>query len=332
MTGGTGMVGFHTAAALIDAGHHVRALVRDLDKGLRVLGPIRLTEADLVRGDMTDDAAIAQAIEGCDAVVHAAASVSVTTGATDFSANVAGTKAVVGAAVTHDLPCVYVSSLEAIMTPGRTPTEDTEPVAGKSHYARSKAEADRWVRGQEAAGARIATVYPPGVIGPDDPGWSESVKAFRSFLRGMLGVGGTQIIDARDLGVLVTRLLEAGHRGRVVAAGHYLPWTEMQARIERITGARINRINAPGWLLRLFARGLDVIGGITGKKMPMTGEGVAIATLWQEVHDSKIVSELGVEWRDADETLRDLFRWYVDAERLPAKAVPALAGAAPRPE
>ncbi len=325
VTGATGMVGYHVAAVLVAAGHGVRALVRDPEKGLRVLGPLGLGPSDLVQGDMTDEAAIADAIAGCDAVVHAAASVSVTTGATDFSANVAGTRAVVGAAIARDLPCVYMSSLEAITTPGEPTTEDSKPDGGKTHYGRSKAEADLWVRARQAEGACVATVYPSGVIGPDDPGFSESVKAYRSFLRGMLAVGGTQMIDARDLGRLTLALLEARHAGPVIAGAHYMPWVELHERLERITGATISQIKAPGWALRLFARLLDVVGSVTGKQMPMTGEGVAIATLWQEVRDSRIVADLGVEWRPADETLADMFRWYVETGRLPASAVPALA-------
>lgn len=325
ITGATGFVGFHAAAALCAAGHEVRALVRDLEKGERVPAPIGVGTADLVQGDMTDEAAIARAIAGCDAVVHAAASVSVTTGATDFQANIVGVQAVVGAAIQRDLPCVYVSSLEAIMELGRPTTETSEPSGGKTHYGRSKSEADRWIRARQAEGARIANVYPSGVVGPDDPGFSESVKAYRSFLRGTLGVGATQFVDGRDLATLIVRLLETGHSGPVIAAGHYLTWTEMTKALRRVTGAEISQINAPGWALRAFARTLDVVARVTGKKMPMTGEGIAIATLWQKVDDSKIVAELGVVWRPVDETLEDLFRWYVKAGRLPVKAVPALA-------
>ena len=321
------MVGYHATAALVAAGHRVRALVRDVDKGVRVLGPLGLVEQDLVRGDMTDEAVIERAIEGCDAVLHSAASVSVTTGATDFSANVRGTRAVVGTAVARNLPCVYVSSLEALITPGRPTTEDSLPNGGKTHYGRSKAESDLWVRARRSEGARVSLLYPSGVVGPDDPGFSESVKAYRSFLHGMLGVGGTQIVDARDLGALIVKLLEAEHDGPVIAGGHYLTWPEMRRRIEGVTGAKIAEFKAPGWALRLFARILDVIGRITGRAMPMTGEGVTIATRWQEVPDSKAISELGIEWRPADETLTDMFRWYVDAGKLPAKAVPALSSA-----
>ena len=139
-------------------------------------------------------------------------------------------------------------------------------------------------------------------------------------------MGGTQLVDGRDLSVLIVRLLETRTTGRVIAGGHFRSWTDLRADLERVTGATISVIPGPGWLLRLFARTLDVVGRVTGKKMPMTGEGIAIATRWQPVADSKVVAELGVQWRPAQETLRDLFRWYVEVGRLPAKAVPALAG------
>ncbi len=325
ITGATGFIGFHATQALRAADHEVRALVRDPAKAERILGPLGLGAGSLAQGDMTDEAAVDAAIEGCDAVLHSAASVSVTTGATDFGANVAGTRCVVGAAIARDLPCVALSSLEAIMTPGR-PTTESSPVAeSKTHYGRSKAEAEHWVRARQAEGARVASVYPSGVIGPDDPGMSESVKAYRSFLRGTLGVGGTQMVDARDLAVLLVRLLEAGHAGPVIAGGHFLTWPQMNETLSRVTGATISTIPGPGWLLRLGARGLDVVGRLTGRKMPMTGEGIAIATRWQPVDDSAVVAELGVQWRPAEETLTDLFRWFVEAGRLPAKAVPKLA-------
>jgi len=325
VTGATGFIGFHTAAALIGAGHGVRALVRDPAKGARVLGPVGVDASDLVSGDMTDASAVERGVEGCDAVVHAAAGVSVTSGATDFAANVRGTEAVVGAAVERKLPCVYMSSLTAILTPGQPTTESSPLAEPRTHYGRSKARAERWVRARQEEGAAVATVYPAGVVGPDDPGMSESVKAYRTFLRGTLrSSGGNQMLDARDLARLVVRLLETQQRGRVIAAGHFFDWDAFTALLERVTGARIPRITAPGWLLRGVARSLDVVGRVTGREMPMTGEGVEIATRWQPIADSKLVSELGVVWRPAEETLADLFRWFVTVGKLPASAVPAL--------
>jgi hypothetical protein len=64
----------------------------------------------------------------------------------------------------------------------------------------------------------------------------------------------------------------------------------------------------------------------------MTGEGVEIATRFRRMEDSPKIAELGVAWRDPAETLSDLFVWFVDAGKLPARAVPALAARTARPD
>ena len=327
VTGATGFIGFHTAACLRAEGHSVRALVRSLEKGERVLGPLGIERGELIVGDMVGRDAVAQALAGCDAVVHAAAGVSVTSGRTDFDANIRGTEMVVGGACDRGLATVYISSLLAIFDPKRPVTEDSPLVASRTHYGRSKMKADAWVRGRQEEGAPVAILYPPGVVGPDDPGFSESVKAYRSFLRGTLkSEGGNQLVDVRDLAQLLTRMLEHEVRGRVVAAGYFFDWDAFTALLEEVTGARIPRIAAPGWLLRGAARTLDVAAKVTGRKMPITGEGIEIATRFRPMQDSPRVSQLGVTWRAPEETIEDLFRWYLATGRLPPKAVPALSG------
>jgi dihydroflavonol-4-reductase len=325
VTGATGFIGYHTAARLRAEGHRVRALVRSAEKAERVLAPLGIERDALVVGDMVERDAVSQALAGCDAVVHAAAGVSVTSGRTDFDSNIRGTEMVVGGACDRGLASVYVSSLLAIFDPKRPVTEDSPLVASRTHYGRSKTKADAWVRGRQAEGAPVAILYPPGVVGPDDPGFSESVKAYRSFLRGTLkSEGGNQLVDVRDLATLTTRMLEQEVRGRVVAAGYFFDWDAFTVLLEEVTGAHIPRIAAPGWLLRGAARTLDVVSKVTGKKMPITGEGIEIATRFRPMQDSPQVAQLGVSWRPPKETIEDLFRWYVAAGRLPAKAVPAL--------
>lgn len=64
--GATGKTGVHLLARALDAGHHVRALVRD---------PTKVTRQDdrltLIHGNVRDAAAVARAIEGSDAVLSA---------------------------------------------------------------------------------------------------------------------------------------------------------------------------------------------------------------------------------------------------------------------
>lgn len=327
VTGATGFIGFHTASRLLAEGHSVRALVRDLAKADRVLGKLGLNGDALVKGDMTDSDSVSGAMEGCDAVIHAAADVSVTTGQSDFSANLRGTESVVGLACELGRRPIFVSSLAAIFDPNRPTNEDSALVRSRTHYGRSKAECDAWVRAREAEGAPVSIVYPPSVVGPDDPGLSESVKAYRRFLRGTLrSEGGIPMVDARDFALLLMRMLEVDEGGRVVAGGHYMNWDELTDVLERVTGAKISRITAPGWLLRGAARTLDVVGKWTGKPMPMSGEGVEIATRFRKIDDSPRIADLGIEWRPVAQTLEDLFRWFLVTGKLPATAIPRLAG------
>ena len=68
VTGATGTLGRPTVQALRAAGHDVRALARS-DDNVRLLGRLGVVP---VRGDLYDRDALAQALTGCDAVLHLA--------------------------------------------------------------------------------------------------------------------------------------------------------------------------------------------------------------------------------------------------------------------
>jgi dTDP-L-rhamnose 4-epimerase len=80
VTGGAGFVGSHTVDALVEAGHRVRVF-DSLDP--QVHGPSRMPPAwlnpaaELRVGDVRDSAALAEALDGIDAVLHLAAAVGV---------------------------------------------------------------------------------------------------------------------------------------------------------------------------------------------------------------------------------------------------------------
>jgi NADH dehydrogenase len=67
VTGATGFVGRHVTQALIDAGHHVRALVRDAAKARTTLPREGVT---WVQGDVNDGRVAAELVAGARAVAH----------------------------------------------------------------------------------------------------------------------------------------------------------------------------------------------------------------------------------------------------------------------
>jgi nucleoside-diphosphate-sugar epimerase len=77
VTDGTGFVGSHTVAAIARSGHELRLLVRRPGQVPASLGPLGVSVTDIVGGDVLDEDVVSRAVEGCDAVVHAAAVYSV---------------------------------------------------------------------------------------------------------------------------------------------------------------------------------------------------------------------------------------------------------------
>src|SRR5690606_7438109 len=77
VTGATGLIGAHTTFELLRAGHQVRLLVRNRDKAEQYFRAQGVEISDMVIADMRDADAVRRGLQGCDALVHAAAVVGV---------------------------------------------------------------------------------------------------------------------------------------------------------------------------------------------------------------------------------------------------------------
>ena len=69
ITGSTGYIGQHLVRRLIEQGERPRCLVRDPQKAARLFPGASI---EVVRGDTTDAASLAEAVKGVDTIVHAA--------------------------------------------------------------------------------------------------------------------------------------------------------------------------------------------------------------------------------------------------------------------
>jgi nucleoside-diphosphate-sugar epimerase len=339
VTGATGFVGSHAAAALAARGHRVRCLVRSREKLEKVLGLLGFAADDAVIGDVTDAGAVERALEGCDAVLHTAAVVALEASRSGevLGTNRTGVERVVGGAHARGIrSIVYVSSLGALWNPGAGPITAHSPLASaRSAYARSKAESERYVRELQEAGAPVRSVYPCAVLGPDDPGLSEGNHTLRVFLRDLMVItsSGFSIVDVRDLAQVLAALVEPHHeRGRFVVGGHYLDWAEVVAAMDELTGRRVRRVPIPGRLLRWLGRAGDLAKRVVPFDFPLTAEAMDFASQWPGAVTSPEVERLGVPFRAARETYADAIRWMVSAGYLEPDQAGRLAEAAtPRP-
>src|ERR1700685_2027536 len=72
ITGGTGFVGGHLAAALSASGHEVVVVARGVDRRPWAQEVTGLPGVSLARASIEDSGGLAKAFEGCDAVAHCA--------------------------------------------------------------------------------------------------------------------------------------------------------------------------------------------------------------------------------------------------------------------
>jgi dihydroflavonol-4-reductase len=331
VTGATGFTGSHTARSLTEAGHEVRALVRDRAKIALIFGEGSSLVAHAVEGDILDEDAVGRALEGVDAVVHSAALVDLRRSMADkvLRTNVGGVENVIGKAVERGVgSIVYVSSLAAFFDPEDPPTRpldlDSPLAPATSAYGRSKVESERYVRELQARGAPIRTSYPVGILGPDDPGLSEGNHAIVAWLgdQPTNTSSGLQILDVRDLAEIHLRMLEAdGGPARYIAAGEFIAWSDMGPLLAELTGKPVPMLRIPGPLLRGLGRVGDVVKKFWDFDFPLTYEAMCFATLWPGADASVTRKELGIEFRDTRGTLRDTIAWLcAEGHLAPEKA------------
>jgi len=172
ITGGAGFIGSNFAKTSINRGWKVRILDK-LSTGLQsIADELELNGAEIIIGDIRDELLLDKAIEGCDAVVHLAAQVSVPLSVSNpeetMSINVDGTSKVIAACLKHGVKRLIIASSAAVY--GETeslPLKEEDAGHILSPYAESKWENETQIidarkKGLQATALRFFNVYGDG--------------------------------------------------------------------------------------------------------------------------------------------------------------------------
>jgi nucleoside-diphosphate-sugar epimerase len=326
LTGGTGFIGGEVARQLRERGEEVACLVRSPEKAatLTALG------CELVAGDLGGERAIRQGMEGCDAVIHAAAmyEVGIPTKQRPAmrEANVAGTKRVMEAALEEKVArVVYVSTVGVFGNTHRRIVDESyeNPETDfTSYYEETKLAAHKVVRRMVAERDLPAIIVQPGgVYGPGDT--SQVADLLEQFFAGRL-----PLLPFPELGICMTHvediaggILLALDKGRIgeayVISG---PATTMREAIEtvaRISGRKAPKRALPTGLMKAMIPVGPLVGRVMGqppnlRELISSADGV---TFWASYE--KAQRELGYSPRGMEEGLRQTL---AADDRFPAPA------------
>jgi dihydroflavonol-4-reductase len=334
VTGGTGYVGAHAIAALASAGHRIRVLARSPNRIPAALEPLGVDGVEATTGDVTEPAAVERALQGCDAVLHAASVFSTDARKADEinSVNVRGTDIVLGTAHRLGLdPIVYVSSEVALLPPadGEVLTPGSPVKRPPGPYCRSKADAELVARKYQTLGAPVVSVMPAAVWGPHDPHLGEGATMATNVVRNRFPLvmpGGMHIVDVRDLAAVLATVMQPGRGPRsYLVAGHYLTMPDLIRTLGDLSGRRLWFVILPAWSLAAFGRTADLVQRRLRTRLPWSAESIWIMNCDARCDDSKTRDEFQLEPRPLRETFVDTVQWLVEVGHLTPREAGRLA-------
>jgi nucleoside-diphosphate-sugar epimerase len=312
LTGGTGFVGSHTARRFLSEGWRVKALVRRPERpGLLP------SEAEIVAGDLLAEKTYVRAMEGCDAVVHAAGVTKARALEDYLRTNALGTASAARAAASacSGAKFVLVSSQAAAGPSLGRPVEESDAAHPVSWYGKSKLEGERAVA--ESFRGPWTVVRPCVVYGPGDAGlfplFALAARGWAPILAG--GRRQIQLIAAQDLArVLVAAAGRKDLSGRKgFAASETVTLGELAREIGSFRSPPARALSVPATVLRLAGLAESLREFVTRRSRPFNRDKAreVLAGDWT-CDAAPFLSELGVSnltpWTSG---LLETWRWYV---------------------
>ena len=318
LTGADGFLGSNLIPELVSRGHSVRAMVQT--------GRNHATIADqpveIVPGDLLDSTTVYPAVEGCDAVIHTAASTSIWPRRSSLvrRINIDGTRIVLDAARRARVKrLVHVGTANSfehgtLDAPG---DETGRYVADRFglDYMDSKYIAHRLVEAAVTRGDVPAIeVNPTFMFGPYDraPGPGKIIlRVCRNEVPGA-AAGGKNCVAVKDVAVAITNALEMGRIGESYILGNKnLSYNELFNTIAGAVGGTVPQRVFPNWIVRLTGLAMSISGFVKRIEPRVSSPMARISCSSFYYTAAKAVRELQLPQSPIEDGIRAAYEWFL---------------------
>lgn len=176
VTGADGFIGSHLVEALLDQGCTIKAFVYYNSFNswgwLDTFPKEKLSQIDIIAGDVRDPNGVETAVKGCDVVFHLAALIGIPfsyhSPASYVDTNIKGTLNVLQASKKFSVEKILITSTSEVYGTARyIPIDETHPFQGQSPYSATKIGADRLAESFfRSFGLPVVIVRPFNTYGP----------------------------------------------------------------------------------------------------------------------------------------------------------------------
>jgi dihydroflavonol-4-reductase len=318
VTGASGFVGSAVARLARERGLDVRVVIRKTSSRQNLEG----LDAEVVYGDMRDEASMRAAMKGVRYLMHVAADYRIW--ARDPSeierANLDGTEATMRAALAEGIErIVYTSSVATLkVNPSGDIADETKPAQAHQTigaYKRSKVLAERAVERMVANDGLPAVIVNPSTpIGPRDvkptPTGRIIVEAATGKIPAFVDTG-LNLVHVDDVANGHFLALERGVIGeRYILGGENLSLQQMLADIAGLAGRKPPTIKLPRGPLYPLAAGAELFAKFSGKEPFVTIDGLRMSKNKMYFTSAKAERELGYRARPYGEGLSHALDWF----------------------
>ena len=319
LTGADGLLGSNLSRELISRGVDLRGTTQPGRNTWTIDG----LAMERVPTDILDPAAMEAALDGCDAVIHAAAATAIWPPRSEVvrRVNIEGTKNVLAAAKKQRVKrMIHIGTANTFAAGSKdAPGDETASYDGWKYgvdYMDSKYEAHNMVMEAARKGdVPVLEVDPTFMIGPFDraPGPGKIIlRVCRDEVPGA-AMGGRNCVSVKDAAVAIANALTMGNVGESYILGNVnLTYEQIFLTISDTVGVEIHPKVYRNWFVRTVGLTMSTISWFTRVEPVVSAAMSHISTDDHYYTAAKAVRELQMPQTAIEEAIHEAHKWFLD--------------------